>query len=369
MKFNVIGNETSGTTFAEQEWKETRPNCHRTMIGPYRPRRYNEAGAERIPHSEGVMHSRRGFTLVELLVVIAVIAMLVALLIPAVQAAREAGRRMTCANHMKQIALAVANYANAHDDRLPPIAMSFFGPYGRRPLPKGRWKCDAWAPRQSHGWRVAVLPFLEKQNLYDQFDFSGGVVTEPNFPAISQVLPLYQCPSTPGYPRSTLQSNESISGRIPDDLTVGSQDYGVPGRPWQAGKDENGDFISFVPAWVGTKNYPGVAAYQGHACGAEVDHGRGGKLVWVTDGLSKTTLAHERAYLPNFYDREGVPEWYPNALCSSQAVPLTIVAGGTAVADVDLNRWGSASGTCPDQSRRVRSTQAERGSRVFRCPV
>ena len=103
---------------------------------------------------------RRGFTLVELLVVIAVIAILVALLIPAVQAAREAARRITCANHMKQFALAVANYTSAHDDRLPPVALGFFGTSGARPLPKGRWECDEMAGPQSPGWRIAVLPFL-----------------------------------------------------------------------------------------------------------------------------------------------------------------------------------------------------------------
>ncbi len=125
---------------------------------------------------------RRAFTLVELLVVIAVIAILVALLIPAVQAAREAGRRITCANHMKQFALAVANYTSAHDDRLPPMVMAFFGNSGARPLPKGRFECNEWEGRQSPGWRIAVLPFLEEQTLSDQLDFSHGVLPSQIFP-------------------------------------------------------------------------------------------------------------------------------------------------------------------------------------------
>lgn len=94
---------------------------------------------------------RRGFTLVELLVVIAIIGVLVALLLPAVQAAREAARRMSCSNNMKQLSLALHNYENVHGT-LPPCGID----------------------SNQMAWTVLVLPFIEQQNLYDRFNFSRG---------------------------------------------------------------------------------------------------------------------------------------------------------------------------------------------------
>ena len=255
------------------------------------------------------MCSRRAFTIVELLVVIAVIAILVALLIPAVQSAREAGRRITCANHLKQFALGVANYAAANDEMLPPLVLEFFAVDGLRPLrrPLGRY-CRPWKAQQSPGWRVAVLPFLEEQNLYDQFDFSRGVLTEPNIPAISQVLSVFQCPSTPGYPRTTLQTKpDGVRGDKAYDFTVGTWDYGVPARPWQQ-QNKNGKRVGFNPAWYGVK-YHDNEAYHDIECLSELGYGRGAKLVWVIDGLSKTTVAHEVAWLPNIFNVEGLNAW------------------------------------------------------------
>jgi len=89
--------------------------------------------------------SRQGFTLVELLVVIAIIGMLIALLLPAVQAAREAARRMQCTNHLKQMGLAVHNFHDARQG-LPP---SFLGPY---------WYTTFW---------IVVLPYMEQQSAYN----------------------------------------------------------------------------------------------------------------------------------------------------------------------------------------------------------
>lgn len=95
-----------------------------------------------------------GFTLIELLVVIAIIAVLIALLLPAVQQAREAARRSTCKNHLKQLTLAIHNY---HD-----VAGSF---------PIGGTANESSAPMI--GWQVRVLPYLDQSPIYNQLDMEG----------------------------------------------------------------------------------------------------------------------------------------------------------------------------------------------------
>jgi prepilin-type N-terminal cleavage/methylation domain-containing protein/prepilin-type processing-associated H-X9-DG protein len=109
------------------------------------------------------MHPRRGFTLVELLVVIAIIGVLIALLLPAVQAAREAARRSSCTNNLKQIGLAMLNFESA-----------------RKKFPAGRLSCEGSSPcdalpadrrRNASSGFVAILPFVEEQQLFNQCRF------------------------------------------------------------------------------------------------------------------------------------------------------------------------------------------------------
>jgi len=107
--------------------------------------------------------SKRGFTLVELLVVIAIIGVLVSLLLPAVQAAREAARRTQCSNNLKQVILATTNYSDVYK-----------GAY-----PVGEYSC-CWGT-----WLVALLPYIEQKALFDQYQFFGAVQNQTNN-AISQ---------------------------------------------------------------------------------------------------------------------------------------------------------------------------------------
>src|SRR5215470_15848082 len=104
--------------------------------------------------------ARRGFSLVELLVVIAIIAVLIALLLPALQAAREAARRAQCTNNLKQIALALHNYISAND-ALP----TFYIVYS----PVGNWNtAQAFSPL------ARMLPFLEQNQIYNAINFNVG---------------------------------------------------------------------------------------------------------------------------------------------------------------------------------------------------
>lgn len=122
----------------------------------------------------------RGFTLVELLVVIAIIGVLVALLLPAVQAAREAARRTQCKNHLKQLGLGMHNYHDA-----------------MRGLPVGAF----W--HKGPNWRVGLLPFIEEGSVFDQLDFSSSshFFANQGFPGNTILyttrIPTYVCPSSP----------------------------------------------------------------------------------------------------------------------------------------------------------------------------
>jgi prepilin-type N-terminal cleavage/methylation domain-containing protein/prepilin-type processing-associated H-X9-DG protein len=154
----------------------------------------------------------RGFTLVELLVVIAIIAILIALLIPAVQAAREAARRIKCANNLKQLGVGLHNYHTAHG-RFPPSGIQYG--WCRNPQFGGPLVMNV------SGW-VMVLPFLEQQSLYDQYDSSSCAssittayrgsspsphaiagqlpVDSGNAAVVSTLLQVFMCPSDGGDP-------------------------------------------------------------------------------------------------------------------------------------------------------------------------
>ncbi len=122
------------------------------------------------------------FTLVELLVVIAIIGILVALLLPAVQTAREAARRMQCSNNLRQMGLACQNYHGVYEC-FPPGSITE-GP------------CCSQKSRIN--WAIAILPYLEQQPLYDLYDHSVYNEDPPNDAVRKATVPGYLCPSDPG---------------------------------------------------------------------------------------------------------------------------------------------------------------------------
>lgn len=130
-------------------------------------------------------HKRNeAFTLVELLVVIAIIGILVALLLPAVQAAREAARRMSCTNNLTQLAIAVHGYEAAFRV-YPSGTIADKGPIVNV------------AQGYHHNWLGKLLPYMEEQNTYQHIDFSVSVYDEKNKPVQAVAIDLHRCPSDP----------------------------------------------------------------------------------------------------------------------------------------------------------------------------
>ncbi|NOX56573.1 MAG: DUF1559 domain-containing protein, partial [Planctomycetes bacterium] len=155
---------------------------------------------------------RRAFTLIELLVVIAIIAILIALLLPAVQQAREAARRTQCRNNLKQIGLALHNYADTFAENFPPVVT------WQRGNPTQYWagSCRPWTRSPGYSWRARILPYVEQAALYERLHWGqiglhgcfGGTPqqrADVNF-VRRQIIPAFLCPSDPTDP---VQSNRA----------------------------------------------------------------------------------------------------------------------------------------------------------------
>jgi len=191
---------------------------------------------------------RRGFTLIELLVVIAIIGVLIALLLPAIQMAREAARRSSCTNNLKQIALALANY-ESQEKMFPPG--NIIGPTG-----------------QSNGSSVHVLllPFLEGDAQHALVNFSVDL-------------------------------NGSLAGAVTVNLTARQQTIGVYQCPSES--DNTRYITSLCPDGCGTNNYSASLGANSNWAGWETETGGvfgrnfGAKPGQVTDGLSQTATFAE----------------------------------------------------------------------------
>ena len=134
--------------------------------------------------------ARKGFTLVELLVVIAIIGILIALLLPAVQAAREAARRSQCSNNLKQIGLALHNYHDTHKVFPPGVVQQTADPDFVAGAGNVANPVESWA------WSAFLLPFVEQSALHEQGGIGSGNLLQNVIDTVARVpVPAYRCPS------------------------------------------------------------------------------------------------------------------------------------------------------------------------------
>ena len=167
----------------------------------------------------------RGFTLVELLVVIAIIGILIALLLPAVQAAREAARRMQCTNNVKQISLAMHTYHDSH--RGLPAAINYLGTAAAPQLTTPWW-----------GWQLSIAPYIEAQNLADSFNVKSNsltfVCTEIRtktaqgiewYDRAREPLPAFRCPSDSGPSQNSVRDFTNAATLAKGEFPLGTANY------------------------------------------------------------------------------------------------------------------------------------------------
>jgi len=208
-----------------------------------------------------------GFTLVELLVVIAIIGVLVALLLPAIQAAREAARRAQCANHLKQIGLAIQNYHSARN-KFPPASL------------RDSSKSIMNDPRISYLGHL--LPYMEQQPLYDLIDWNSGWEANIHTPIRQAFIEGFLCPSK--------DSPET--------------DYFYVNGAWRNGPGEAPSHYGGVMGAKGLipgrrEQYPVDMTHGGHggfATNGIILRDGGISAKHVTDGLSNTFVVGEIAW-------------------------------------------------------------------------
>ncbi len=239
-----------------------------------------------------------GFTLVELLVVIAIIGILIGLLLPAVNAAREAGRRTQCSNNLKQIGLALLSFEGNYG----------YFPQAFKPLPDPDPAAPSGTGTYGPSAFVLILPYLEQDSVYRQIDIAKAALNPVNMPpkdpAYSTPVTTFLCPSAPGNPTvdysgelSNSFNNFGVNVSFSPGLIFGRTDY-APDAGMQA-------------------DLPGISINAGASIICEPPDGPV-RVSQITDGTSHTFMVIEDA---------GRPGWYGS---QEAAVPGYTGATGTA---------------------------------------
>jgi prepilin-type N-terminal cleavage/methylation domain-containing protein/prepilin-type processing-associated H-X9-DG protein len=247
----------------------------------------------------------RGFTLVELLVVIAIIGILIALLLPAVQAARDAARRTHCVNNMKQIGLALQSY---HDTKSEfPFATAYFL------TPAGTWASF-------------ILPYIEQQAQYDQFDFNTWLSDPVNTVAVTTPVATMICPSDPQ------AGNPILAGRGDTGLVNPPRSFGL-WYPVSMGPTHP-DACPFCPDpnpgpdnWCCQGYNLGTMMPKNNYVGMFGRYPKGISMRHVSDGLSNTLMAGET--LPGHCIFNGA--YVTNYLVLSTTIPLNTMESDNGV--------------------------------------
>ena len=233
-------------------------------------------------------NKRHGFTLVELLVVIAIIGILIAMLLPAVQAAREAARRLQCQNNIKQIGLAMHSYESALGGFPPAAITQFENANSQRDI-------EGEAAFGQHGtsWLLQILPYLELGSLYDRWDFTKNVVG--NMEVARQDITAFYCPSR----RSKVRS-EDIPHQMFQDWDAGGNDYGGCAGCGNAFADDAGGSPHEQPCIhtvTNMDNYGYIPTVVGAASGTSgmgiFYPNKSVKISEITDGTSNTMMTGE----------------------------------------------------------------------------